>query len=720
MLPEAYLRYLQKALTPKGIDLGSRLDEDVRRIMREDERQRILESQLSPDLTDVMINSAKGVWDSEDSEGSFKIWEDHIRKISNTVLESLDNQKRNNLKDYAVGLLPTSDPNACSIAVPDGGYIIALDLGLTPFLFQMNTLLASTFGIIGFGGKLQNPVQDTKQISYDLYKIAQYYTNTLSRPIPSERKKYSFQTTMIASILSQIQLIFVLAHEFAHIIMGHLKEQDLKNLEYNEKKIAVNLFKDMPIQELEADLNAMDITQSVIHKFGNSILGIENAYKWIPASISILFIYFDLLEQLGFVPRNTNSHPSARERLNQVINVTNSQDKDELINLFDRAEKLCKNVHRPESTKNLKNFMALNAIRVNEGFYIPGEIIVNKHSISLLAILLRRLHIFELQKCAVTNMDWKLLEPIWRQIAKEIGQKHLAWASGVAATLQREGCTLNNNNIVDAHIDSYVEYCYQWWPFFSYVEKLTEAEIFSPVNFEDDPSEVGNLPKEESLKVLTETDLKYNWQLSRNLGIQRIMRKACLESNALLVSDTPIKFRAQWAPCLPDPENGRFIALIVAEWRLPTIPTLNPQETIDIRKKVSSESEAFWLDLVALYKSIHFACQNYSDGQAIGFLRNSSSQFQKSVNLKMEKIERIICSEYPERELISASAQLVIGPLASSPVLSPPNNADVRRIDTLEILDFKWFSELWRSCGLSLICKTKDCKDWPPQRAGFT
>ena len=70
-----------------------------------------------------------------DAFGPFMAFEADLRHLAEKIITIMEVNEQKKFDNCVVGMLPTADPNACAIAVPDGGMIVAVDFGLVPYYF---------------------------------------------------------------------------------------------------------------------------------------------------------------------------------------------------------------------------------------------------------------------------------------------------------------------------------------------------------------------------------------------------------------------------------------------------------------------------------------------------------------------------------------------------------------------------------------------------------
>jgi hypothetical protein len=213
------------------------------------------------------------------------------------------------LLDTPIGYLHTEELNGCAVRTPRGGAVILLDLGV---LLHMHRLGCSVMSLCTWSSpepfcRDHEPVAFVHTIvslaRYALSYDDRYLAGITTWNCPS-LGKWDLQSAQFAGIAE----LFVLLHEYGHILSGHL----------DAAKVADNT--ELPIlvkdhaQEYQADAVGFDrLTRQIDVMTASPV-------------VLILFRFLDLIEHLRYgAPRGSNTHPPARERwlrLSEGINLT--------------------------------------------------------------------------------------------------------------------------------------------------------------------------------------------------------------------------------------------------------------------------------------------------------------------------------------------------------------------------------------------------------------
>jgi hypothetical protein len=219
--------------------------------------------------------------------------------------------------DFAFGVLPTSEVNAVVIRVPSGrGAVVAVDLGTFLFIHLMAKAISSFIPYKGM--KIGRPTFSLDRTEVDsrfqanesgrrrfLELVVAYllFGSPFSAPQYFQR---GYQDN-IASLLRHTAEMFIVAHEYAHLILGHIKIQKnarTRLLKKNLRVIDVSVHRWK--QELLADNLALQIVVAHNQRGG---LPLPLAY-W---GVDFFFSAIDIIDRASGIGES-RTHPSARIR----------------------------------------------------------------------------------------------------------------------------------------------------------------------------------------------------------------------------------------------------------------------------------------------------------------------------------------------------------------------------------------------------------------------
>src|SRR5262249_52315658 len=150
------------------------------------------------------------------------------------------------------------------------------------------------------------------------------------------------------------------------------------------------------------------------------------------------------------------------------------------------------------------------------------------------------------------------------------------------------------------------------------------------------------------------------------------VRLAAVANGGILVSDTPIKLLRRWLPGPPSHEDGQYDGVILARLPLLAISTLTPAEAAVIRQSVMTEIERV-SNVFGRFNTEVRALVSVMDSSDL--VRSLRPQVAAAIDALAEPLKRIEAAALrytPDRVAVQSYATLLLGPLASSPVLPIP------------------------------------------------
>lgn len=234
-------------------------------------------------------------------------------------------------ENYLFGTLPTNRVNGMAMKVPENPYkLVILETGLFGFANLMCKSIASSFifkitenGMLNFSTDVNECKNHINQNSIIVERFFEVLVSYVVLGNPHHAKQYFLEEnyTPLADLLRNGFEYFVFAHEFGHLIAGHLDSDinagyDIANSETNE---IITNWK----QEFEADFIGTNILIHVMQRRGFDISlsywGIEVFFGCIDAVEKTLSIL-----KFGSIDMDTLSetHPPTlmrRERIRDVV-----------------------------------------------------------------------------------------------------------------------------------------------------------------------------------------------------------------------------------------------------------------------------------------------------------------------------------------------------------------------------------------------------------------
>lgn len=173
----------------------------------------------------------------------------------------IDVQKK--IRDIYIGILPTYKVNASAIKSPDGIPIIILHSQLLTMVTHYNEM-QMIFGRLMQNGYEEDAIRLLQDITKEICKCFIYheYFPTMSL-LPTMLDKDEF---LFANSKSDIQILFIIAHELAHIYLGHLDDTSCEEIYIEDQKIKIEDYVLNQKYELEADVLAAQWIIDVLSK----------------------------------------------------------------------------------------------------------------------------------------------------------------------------------------------------------------------------------------------------------------------------------------------------------------------------------------------------------------------------------------------------------------------------------------------------------------------
>lgn len=264
-----------------------------------------------------------------------KISQVHFRKtIVEPLLESLDEDTQKLLNDVWVGHLPIHRVNACCMHVPRTctPVIIIYDKMFASLSFRSEATFIT--------GELHKYGEEAafRYLCHSSQKIVDYY----NRDIPSlPLYKLPQDVKLHSLLLASAQELFLVAHELAHIYLGHLDSAKRTSLNLQENDVSFEYFSFSQKRELEADLLASKwIIDFKNKKLAKDILVAANEFNFVMEIFA--FIYFLETNALKDAEK-MKSHPPTAVRVRYIYSELkdslNVSECAEIENMLDNFEK---------------------------------------------------------------------------------------------------------------------------------------------------------------------------------------------------------------------------------------------------------------------------------------------------------------------------------------------------------------------------------------------
>lgn len=261
-----------------------------------------------------------------DSSGTpQQLGDEILQEYGRQLREDWDEDLRHRIEDVPIGCMLTRLPSAETIYAPNGDPLIVVDTGLMIVLNAMNKLVARFTGADAVDPfdpeELKRAVGTVGLIS--IFYSTAGATHFPRVPLPPE--SYQF---ILSNRLTEIQEKFIIAHEYAHIANGHLKDHGVKRaVRLSSETVYLRYPLKQHKQEFEADLVALEAIKRNLQK-ANSPFDL--------AAIELFFGYVDLLETVDpLLAEATCSHPPTTLRTRAIrAKLRNSLPDDGRLFLF--------------------------------------------------------------------------------------------------------------------------------------------------------------------------------------------------------------------------------------------------------------------------------------------------------------------------------------------------------------------------------------------------
>lgn len=275
--------------------------------LKELQRQHF-EAHMRASHADIMSNLDKGSpWYAEMLENPLECVDNIVRGCAvERLLKWMPTRYRDNVEHIPVGTLFTSDPNAWVIQPVDfgSGPVIVVDWMLFSFIGQAVKPMLRLLDRI--------PMEEGKEMGRRILDCAEFFT-TGGRGGKLGSHEYDEGLDAMAQSIDMGALIFVVGHEYAHVILGHLDAADV-----TEGELGFVKYNKSWEQELAADLEGFELTRKCLLNLEGELYG-RSKSNLACASPLILMSIMRLLEKFQGVENGSWSHPPAADRRQNLM-----------------------------------------------------------------------------------------------------------------------------------------------------------------------------------------------------------------------------------------------------------------------------------------------------------------------------------------------------------------------------------------------------------------
>jgi hypothetical protein len=217
-----------------------------------------------------------------------------------------------------VGLLPTQELNACAVATPMHGAVILLNHGVIAQL-----MLVCRCAVAFVTWHSDEPFcRDAPQWAYAraLIALARYVVTGDSRLLSEHLETLRFPSlsdydkTTIA--FTEMMELYILLHEYGHVIRGHLKESTLRTA-FSGRLPDVMEYTKTEREEFEADEYA--VTRLIQYGKNGGLRASDVAF-----STGLVMKFFELCDNVESIlgSLEPRTHPPASERWARIKNIS--------------------------------------------------------------------------------------------------------------------------------------------------------------------------------------------------------------------------------------------------------------------------------------------------------------------------------------------------------------------------------------------------------------
>lgn len=266
-------------------------------------------------------------------------------RILNEIESILKGSELELHQNPVLGYLPIMDFNACSTVAPNGDAIILIDILLRSVLQTFTSFL------VYLGWEAQK-VGNTSRIPESIlsiivkgissgFRVFLGYRDKEVRTDYEEAWKWMLykvppEIPETGDVLCDIIIIFIISHEYAHYVLGHVKPSSIQCYKTPKDQLPIELAMASQSQEKEADQLALEIFMRC-HEQNSVFLPFQHIKKATYAPL----LFFDIVSVVEatrcFRERPIKLHPPALERkellYGKVLSCLN-EDSKELYGLY--------------------------------------------------------------------------------------------------------------------------------------------------------------------------------------------------------------------------------------------------------------------------------------------------------------------------------------------------------------------------------------------------
>ena len=231
----------------------------------------------------------------------------------------------------AIGTLATSEPNARTVSTPDGlGWVITVNEGMWWFISSFARIIALSFDFSGSNSQTID-VSTREKILADLIKLMATCPRLL-REISIVHLKNRGQSAFCERLSMHVKQ-FIVAHELAHVVLGHLWTQKEQTTQ-----VSIQSGECIPTrwgEEHEADCTGLGL---LLRAKDESSSDRDRDLPWAYLGADAFLGILNIVEKAYRI--TPSSHPSAMERRDKLRLYTRENYPRASAAFFSRAEPL--------------------------------------------------------------------------------------------------------------------------------------------------------------------------------------------------------------------------------------------------------------------------------------------------------------------------------------------------------------------------------------------
>ena len=331
--PTEYLQWLQLRAAREPSAFGSWMSLSANEVVRDRSALEASLEKLSGHLLDNVVNgegsglddweraileSRKALLDSHISTGSANVaYHSLLRDLVKDVERAAASLGYEVSEKVTFGILPTGSVNGLACQVPAGGLIVAIDDGLFNFLYSLAKAVAQFYTFTpapngpGFSlvetniGRAVRTNEEANRRFLEILVATFVYGYPNRAPI---RPLLDNRSVMLDALVTPVEL-FIVAHEYGHLISGHLARPRATLKRTLSGGVTVDGFDTAKQEELEADRIGLELLREHHRSMGISVDDTRLGIWFWAGCLNII------QEMLGEGP----THPPAAIRSKQLL-----------------------------------------------------------------------------------------------------------------------------------------------------------------------------------------------------------------------------------------------------------------------------------------------------------------------------------------------------------------------------------------------------------------